>query len=951
MPHALSRAVLPPLLYRTAACLALAAMAAVMTAGRAASPPKLVAGCGYVPPLLYWTPEKGPAGFAFEVLNEAARREGIRIEWRKTGNTTDIERDLEQGRFDIMPAGIDTAERRARFFVSRPWWESDLAVLARHSSGVTGPSTLRGKRLALASPGYRHLAARYFPGAVMVVPDVPRGGAPAAAAAVCSGAADAALIVDMAVHDLLANPPDGCHGVPLNTFDTQAAIALCIVGRRSSRSLATRLRDRIDELTADGTLAAIAARNPPVPTRSAVVLAEVLRDRYDRRVLLVALFSSLAVLALGSLFLVRQNRTRKVLEGSEARYQSLFELAAAGVVHLDAASGRFLAANQEFCKISGYSRQELLAGLTFSYLSDPQDLEESLAWYQRLVMGGVPSYSIEKRCLRKDGERFWARLDVAGVHSGGQVLYVVAVVQDITERKKAEADLRESEERLRLAIDSTGLGAFDFNPQTRAMVWSAKARQQFGLPEEAAIDYDAFVGGIHPDDRERVVQSIEAALRPESDGRYRAEYRVIGVDDGRVRWLSAVGRAFFDAQGRAMRFIGVQLDISDRRQAENALRESERHFHELADSMPQLVWMAEPGGRVTYYNRQWNRQLGLAEDEVPGETWSALVDPEDRERFESAWRRSLETGAECEVECRLRAADGSYRWFLARAVPVRDTQGGVARWFGTCTDVHDSKQAEERLRQAQKLESVGTLAGGIAHDFNNLLTGIMGNASLAIPEVGPETASKLANVVIAAEHGAHLTRQLLAYSGKGRFYVKDIDLSAAVREMEDLLRVSVPRTAELRLELAGNLPPVRMDPSQFQQVVMSLTMNAGEAIGEDAAGVISVSTGAGAIERPFTDALGREAAPGRYTWIEVADNGPGIDAETRSWIFDPFFTTKFTGRGLGLAAVSGIVRTQNGALELETAPGRGSRFRVHFPVAEAASRRPCGSIPEAGAAS
>jgi nitrogen-specific signal transduction histidine kinase/CheY-like chemotaxis protein len=258
---------------------------------------------------------------------------------------------------------------------------------------------------------------------------------------------------------------------------------------------------------------------------------------------------------------------------------------------------------------------------------------------------------------------------------------------------------------------------------------------------------------------------------------------------------------------------------------------------------------------------------------------------------------------------------------------------------GVVLDVTERRQAEDALRQAQKLESIGVLAGGIAHDFNNLLTGIMGNASLALRTLPGDGAARahplLQDVIRASERAADLTQQLLAYAGKGRFFIQQVDLPALVREISGLVRTSIPKKVALQLH-TGACPPVEADASQLQQVVMNLVINGAEAIG-DAPGVVTVTTGArrctaAELRRRFP---GADLPAGEYVQLEVRDTGSGMDAATRARIFDPFFTTKFTGRGLGLAAVLGIVRGHRGAIAVESATGQGTTFTVVLPAAEA----------------
>jgi signal transduction histidine kinase/CheY-like chemotaxis protein len=243
---------------------------------------------------------------------------------------------------------------------------------------------------------------------------------------------------------------------------------------------------------------------------------------------------------------------------------------------------------------------------------------------------------------------------------------------------------------------------------------------------------------------------------------------------------------------------------------------------------------------------------------------------------------------------------------------------------------------ERKHLAAQRIESLGLFAGGIAHDFNNLLVGILGNASLALEEARGSAAvqAHLAEIETAARRAAELANQLLAYSGKGRFIVTDVDLNVLAEEMGQLLHTSIGRRVGLRFELRPDLPEVRGDATQLRQVLMNLVLNAADAIG-DGLGVVTVRTGVFDADETFLAACAvrGDAAPGIYAALEVADTGCGMDAATRARIFDPFFTTKFTGRGLGLSAVQGIVRSHRGALWIQSEKGRGSTFRVLFPPA------------------
>jgi signal transduction histidine kinase/ActR/RegA family two-component response regulator len=270
------------------------------------------------------------------------------------------------------------------------------------------------------------------------------------------------------------------------------------------------------------------------------------------------------------------------------------------------------------------------------------------------------------------------------------------------------------------------------------------------------------------------------------------------------------------------------------------------------------------------------------------------------------------------------------RLYHVRVDPVLDQSGELRGAVYIVSDVTASRHIEEQLQQKQRFEMVGNLAGGVAHDFNNLLTSILGHASMAISETPDSNPvrERLEEVVRAGERAAHLTHQLLAYAGKGRYVLHRVDLGRLFEDMRDLMEASVSKKISLRFEVAPDLPWIEADVRQLQQLLMNLLLNAAEAIG-DQPGVITVAAGAGAALEG-----GPETSAGPHVWLEVRDTGCGMDEATKARIFDPFFTTKFMGRGLGLAAVQGIVRGHRGALEVQTAPGAGSSFRVLLPAIE-----------------
>jgi two-component system cell cycle sensor histidine kinase/response regulator CckA len=289
------------------------------------------------------------------------------------------------------------------------------------------------------------------------------------------------------------------------------------------------------------------------------------------------------------------------------------------------------------------------------------------------------------------------------------------------------------------------------------------------------------------------------------------------------------------------------------------------------------------------------------------------------------------------VELELVLEDGDRRNIIGSAVPLLDPENRSRGSVGTFVDITERRQNAERLRQAQKLESIGLLAGGIAHDFNNLLTVIIGNADSALNNY--PAIKEIQHIMSASERAAELTRQLLAYAGKGRFVAMTFNLSDLVSRSMQLLSASISQKVELVFHLSERELPIKADPSQIEQVLMNLVINAGEAIPPRAEGRIEIATSIyeAAPEIVCAHAPAFDARPGRFACLEVTDNGSGMDEETRRQMFDPFFSTKFTGRGLGLAEVQGIVRSCGGFIDVESSSGAGSRFRVFLPAGETKS--------------
>jgi len=368
------------------------------------------------------------------------------------------------------------------------------------------------------------------------------------------------------------------------------------------------------------------------------------------------------------------------------------------------------------------------------------------------------------------------------------------------------------------------------------------------------------------------------------------------------------------------------VDITGCQRAEAALLESEARFRNMADAAPVMIWVSGPDNVCNFFNKLWLEFTGSAMEQAVAMGWLDGVHPDDVAGCTATCTASHDARRNIQLEYRMRRADGEYRWVLNNAVPRIAPDGVFSGYIGSCIDITEVKRTHEEALACQKLESVGRLANGIAHDFNNLLGGILASAELVLAEreQGASSDEELLRIRTAAVRGGEIVRQLMIYGGKESPAFEPVDVSSLVEEMLQLLKVSISKRAILKAELGECLPAVHGNPSQIRQIVMNLVTNASEALAERD-GVIRVTT----------------APAGKHIRLEVSDTGSGISPEVQARIFDPFFTTKFTGRGLGLAAVQGIVRGHGGVINVVSSLGQGTRFEILLP----STNQPARHIP------
>jgi len=384
-------------------------------------------------------------------------------------------------------------------------------------------------------------------------------------------------------------------------------------------------------------------------------------------------------------------------------------------------------------------------------------------------------------------------------------------------------------------------------------------------------------------------------------------------------------------------FVAIFENITEIKQTQEKLLKSEEKYRELVEGTGDLITVVDERGNFTFVNHMAPVFLGSSPEEHIGLSAFDYIHPEEKERTRKWFKKCIEKGIEtAEIENRqVNPKTGEVYHMLWRSNFHYDESRKCINVGGIARDITERKKIESQLQHTQKMESLGVLAGGIAHDFNNMLMGILGNAGLSLMKMSPDSpaVNHIRQIEATATQAADLTNQMLAYSGKGKFLVQALDVTELLNEMLHLLKTVVSKNVILKFNLPENIPPIEADASQLGQIVMNLITNASDAV-EKKGGIVSVTVGAMECDEEYLAGsyIDDEFSPGRYVYLEVSDTGIGMDDETLDRMFDPFFTTKENGRGLGLAAILGIVRGHEGAIRVHSEPGKGTTFKVLFPI-------------------
>jgi two-component system cell cycle sensor histidine kinase/response regulator CckA len=556
---------------------------------------------------------------------------------------------------------------------------------------------------------------------------------------------------------------------------------------------------------------------------------------------------------------------------------------------------------------------------------------------------GPGDHRAEFRVVMPDGEVRWvvtkSRTRFDGTGPARHAVQRHGTIQDVTDRRRAEALLEHKDALLVHTGALAKVGTWDFDVATGRGSWSEEVARIHDLAPDSDASVQIGLGFFHGEARATMGQAVADAIllgKP-----YDLELPLVSAR-GVPKWVRTIGLPVVE-DGRVVRVQGVFQDITERKDAAATLRRSEAQFRQLTENIQEVFWMIYPGEPATVlylspaYERIWGRSCASG---VAGGLVTALesIHADDRERMRGLFE-GFGQDSTFDEEYRIVRPDGEVRRIHDRAFPVRDAAGRLERVVGIAEDVtahHEAemrrRELEEQLRQSQKMEAIGRLAGGVAHDFNNMLNVILGHANLGLRRTDrPERlAASLREILSAAQRSRDLTRQLLAFSRRQTIAPRVLDLNVALRDIESLLRRLIGEDVALHFTAGRGLWRVSMDPSQLDQTLTNLAVNARDAM--PFGGRLTIETRNVVVDEAYC-ASHPESRAGDYVMIAVSDTGRGMDRATLERAFEPFFTTKPEGEGtgLGLSTVYGVARQNGGSVNLYSEPGRGTTVRVYLP--------------------
>ncbi|MFW5868927.1 MAG: PAS domain-containing hybrid sensor histidine kinase/response regulator, partial [Armatimonadota bacterium] len=629
-----------------------------------------------------------------------------------------------------------------------------------------------------------------------------------------------------------------------------------------------------------------------------------------------------------------RRRAQEALEASEERYRSLVETMGDGISMI-APDRTITYANEAFSEMVGYRADELI-GMPLTQLYAPSSQAVLREQLDRRFSEGV-SAEYEATLLSRSGREIPVLTHATAMRDAeGEITGALAVIKDITGRKRAEERLRESEERMRAVFDASPDGIVAVTADLRITDCNAVLAEMAGADSVEDVVGRSVTDFVSEDSRERLVRNFNRVL---TEGSLRVEeYEAVTLDGARYP-IEVSANLICDDDGEPESVVATVEDITERKEAQREIQELAEFRRSIIDQANIWIHVLDRDLNTIVWNPAAAEISGVPEAEAldSRDIWNAMYpDPDVRAEMLALATEIIEEGRILEnYESTITTRDGDERTISWNASRLLGPESEPIGLLAMARDVTEHRQLEQQLRQAVKMEAIGRLAGGIAHDFNNMLTAILGNTQLIEMRMDKDDDSQrlLREIQIAARRSADLTRQLLAFSRKQALEAEALDLNTLIERLEPMLERMLGEQIAILTRTDPELGLISADPSQIDQVLMNLVINARDAMPDG--GTLTIETANARVSEE--EARGRaDIDPGPYVTLSVSDTGVGMDAETRERVFEPFFTTKGAeqGTGLGLATVYGIVNQSGGHIHVYSEPGEGTVFRVYLPRVE-----------------
>lgn len=610
----------------------------------------------------------------------------------------------------------------------------------------------------------------------------------------------------------------------------------------------------------------------------------------------------------------------RALRESEERFSRLSDASFEGIVL--SKNGRAIDLNDQLAQMLQYTRSAMVGMDVLDFVA-PQSLE---VVQQHTRSGTEEPY--EYVAMRSDGSTFPVEVRTKSIPSDDDEVRVTAI-RDITGRKQAEESIRASEQQYRKLFESANDAIFIFDPSSEIILEAnSKACELYGFPRQEFV-------GLSLDDVIVNASWGEDVIRRTLETGLLKDFETVHVRNDHVAVHFLVNASVIEYVGKKA-ILSISRDISYRKSAEDQLS----FLSAAVQQSPASIVLTDVSGAIEYVNPRFTNLTGYTLQEVLGKNPSILKSGETpAKEYQQLWETIL-AGGEWHGEFHNKRKDGSLYWESATISPVV-TGGTITHFLAIKEDITARKEMEERLRQIQKMESIGTLAGGVAHDFNNILSIILGHLSLIeIRKPDPVALDRSVDAMKeAVQRGASLVRQILTFARKTDAILEPVSVNQSIRDLVKMLQETFPKTIEIRLQLEKGIPLVIMDHTQLHQTLLNLCLNARDAIVEaasskSAAGTLQIATGL--VHGTTLQATHMDATAAHYVYVSVSDNGTGMDEETRRRVFEPFFTTKEAGKGtgLGLSVVYGAVKSHHGLIDVQSKPAEGTTFTMYLPVPE-----------------